>query len=235
MGSTVGFISGAVGGVKATLRPTGNIFPINEKNLTNRKNWYRYIFWDQYVIWFGGALVGMVLTVTLTVQFVPLGTKLSGLAIAAYQAEGMARSAGAIFWPLTLLISAWLLFKTQLGNSDGYVRMITDMAWTGSARIRSWSGGDVRKIYYTILVIFAFWGAVALQMTAPFMLIQIGANMAGLMFVFMGIHTVYVNRRFLPKEIQAPLWREAVVVFSSFFFAFFVIVILLNKVFGIVF
>ncbi len=233
MGSTIGYISGAVGGVKATLKETGHIFEPNEKNLANRREWYRYIFWDQYVIWFGGALIGMLLTVTLTVQFVPFGTKLSGLAIAAYQAEGMARSAGAIFWPLTLLISAWLLFKTQLGNSDGYVRMITDIAWTGSARVRGWSGGDVRKIYYTVLIVFAFWGAVALQMTAPFMLIVLGANMAGLMFVFMGIHTVYVNRKFLPKEIQAPLWREVLVVLSSLFFAFFVTVILLNRFFGV--
>ncbi|MGI5837469.1 MAG: Nramp family divalent metal transporter [Chloroflexota bacterium] len=233
MGSTVGFISGAVGGVKATLRPTGNIFEPNEKNMHNLKQWYRYIFWDQTVLWGGGALIGMCLTVTLTVHFVPFGTKLSGLAIAAYQAEGMARSAGAIFWPLTLMMSAWLLFKTQLGNSEGYVRMITDIGWTGSSKIRAWSGGDVRKIYYTILVLFAIWGAIAMRMTAPFMLIQLGANMAGLMFVFMGIHTVIVNRSFLPKAIQAPLWREVVVVFSSFFFLFFVTMILGKNLFGI--
>ena len=111
--------------------------------------------------------------------------------------------------------------------------MITDIGWTGSSKIRAWSGGDVRKIYYTILVLFAIWGAIAMRMTAPFMLIQLGANMAGLMFVFMGIHTVIVNRSFLPKAIQAPLWREVVVVFSSFFFLFFVTMILGKNLFGI--
>ncbi|MGE5619418.1 MAG: Nramp family divalent metal transporter [Sphingomonadaceae bacterium] len=235
MGSTVGYISGMVGGVKATLRPTGNIFEPNEKNLANLREWYRYIRWDQYAIWAGGAIIGMGLTITLTVHFVPFGTKLSGLAIAAYQAEGMARMAGQIFWPLTLMMSAWLLFKTQLGNSEGYVRMITDIAWTGSERVRNWSGGDVRRIYYAILVVFALWGAVALQMTAPFMLVVLGANMAGVMFVFMGIHTVIVNRKFLPREIQAPLWREVLVIISSFFFLFFVVVILLNRFFGMTF
>jgi hypothetical protein len=233
MGSTVGFISGAVGGVKATLKPTGAIFEPNEKNLKAWNDWWKYVRWDQWVIWAGGALIGMGLTVTLTVHFVPFGTKLSGLAIAAYQAEGMAKMAGQIFWPLTLAISAWLLFKTQLGNSEGYVRMITDIAWTSSPRVRGWSGGDVRKIYYTILVIFAIWGAIALQMTAPFMLIVLGANMAGLMFVFMGVHTVIVNRKFLPPAIRPPVWREAIVVFTSLFFAFFVTMILLNKFFGV--
>ena len=235
MGSTVGFISGAVGGVKATLRPTGNIFEPNEKNLRNFREWYKYIHWDQYLVWGCGALVGMAMTVTLTVHFVPFGTKLSGLAIAAYQAEGMAAAAGAIFWPLTLMMSAWLLFKTQLGNSEGFVRMITDIAWTGSSTVRGWAGGDVRKIYYTILVVFAIWGAIAMKMTAPFMLIKIGANMAGLLFVFMGIHTVVVNRKFLPKEIRISPIHEAALVVTSLFFAFFVGAVTLNLVFGVTF
>lgn len=235
MGSTVGYISGVVGGVKATLRPTGNTFEPNERNLANFRAWYKYIHWDQYVIWAGGALVGMCLTVTLTVHFVPFGTQLSGLAIAAYQAEGMAKTAGTIFWPLTLMMSAWLLFKTQLGNSEGFVRMITDIAWTGSARIRSWSGGDVRKIYYTILVIFALWGAVALRMVAPFMLIKIGANMAGLLFVFMGIHTVVVNRKFLPKEVRISPLHQVALILTSLFFAFFAGAVMLNLFFGVKF
>lgn len=234
MGSTIGFISGAVGGVKVDLKPTGNIPEPNEKNLATLKAWYKYIRWDQYLIWGCGAMLGMALTVVLTVQFVPFGTELSGLAIAAYQADGMARMAGAIFWPLTLLISAWLLFKTQLGNSEGYVRMITDIAWTSSSRVRGWTGGDVRRIYYAILVVFALWGAVALQLTSPFLLIVLGANMAGLMFVFMGAHTVVVNRM-LPKAFRVPVWHEALLMLTSLFFLFFVVMIFLNRFFGVTF
>ena len=30
-------------------------------------------------------------------------------------------------------------------------RSITDILWTGSARVRAWRGGDVRAVYYTVL------------------------------------------------------------------------------------
>ncbi|MCL4535662.1 MAG: Nramp family divalent metal transporter [Bacteroidetes bacterium] len=87
MGSTVGYIPGAIGGEKRELKPTGSVFKPSEKNMANWKAWYRYVDADQYWLWAGGALIGMLLTVTLTVHFVPKGTPVSGMAIAAFQAS----------------------------------------------------------------------------------------------------------------------------------------------------
>ncbi len=235
MGSTVGYIPGAIGGEKTELKPTGSVFKPTEKNLANWKAWYRYIDADQYWLWAGGALIGMLLTVTLTVHFVPKGTPVSGMAIAAFQADAMAKVAGQIFWPLTLLNGFWILFSTQLGNSEGYVRMITDIGWTGSATIRRWAKGDVRRVYYTILLAFAIWGCVALNLAQPFLLIQIGANMAGLAFVFLSIHTIVVNRKFLPPELRPSLWREISLVLCALFFLFFVVMLVLYQLFGMKF
>jgi hypothetical protein len=50
---------------------------------------------------------------------------------------------------------------------------------------------------------------------------------------FYGFHVWYVNRKFLPREIQAPLWRQATLWLFSAFFGFFTIVVILNRVFGI--
>ncbi|MCL4535661.1 MAG: hypothetical protein M1370_10950 [Bacteroidetes bacterium] len=147
----------------------------------------------------------------------------------------MAKVAGQIFWPLTLLNGFWILFSTQLGNSEGYVRMITDIGWTGSATIRRWAKGDVRRVYYTILLAFAIWGCVALNLAQPFLLIQIGANMAGLAFVFLSIHTIVVNRKFLPPELRPSLWREISLVLCALFFLFFVVMLVLYQLFGMKF
>ncbi len=233
MGSTVGYIPGAIGGEKTELKQTGNVFKPTEKNMANWRAWYRFIDADQYWLWFGGALIGMLLTVTLSVNYVPAGTKLSGFAIAAYQADAMAKAAGQIFWPLTLINGFWILFSTQMGISEGYVRMITDIGWTGSATIRRWAKGDVRRVYYTILLVFAVWGCIALNLAQPFMLIQIGANMAGLVLIFLSIHTIVVNRKFLPRELRPALWREIALVLSALFFAFFVANLTLSQLFNI--
>ncbi len=48
-----------------------------------------------------------------------------------------------------------------------------------------------------------------------------------------GVQVWYVNRKFLPREMQAPLWRQTVLLLFSAFFGLFTIVVVLQQVFGI--
>ena len=99
---------------------------------------------------------GMYLNVNLATAIIPHGTDLQGLAAGAYQAEYLSRI-WAGFWFLTLFNGFWILFKTQLGNTDILVRTITDAVWMSSHRAREWRMG-IRAIYYGILVVFSVWG-----------------------------------------------------------------------------
>jgi uncharacterized protein YhhL (DUF1145 family) len=84
----------------------------------------------------------------------------------------------------------------------------------------------IRAIYYGILVLFSVWGAVMIRSASPFQLFKVLANMAGIVLVIAGIQIFIVNRRFLPRAVRPPVWREiALLVCSGFyaFFAFFVI------------
>ena len=47
------------------------------------------------------------------------------------------------------------------------------------------------------------------------------ANLAGLVLVVAGIQILRVNRRFLARAIQPPLWREAALVGCVAFYAYF--------------
>jgi hypothetical protein len=123
-----------------------------------------------------------------------------------------------IFWFLTLINGFWILFSTQLGNLDGIVRLTTDTLWSGSEKVRNWRGGDVRRIYYLILGMYVVWGCLAMGLAQPMVLLMIGANIAAFVFAFTGIHVIIVNRKILPKEVRAPLWREMVVILCSVFY-----------------
>jgi len=80
----------------------------------------------------------------------------------------------------------------------------------------------VRLIYYSVLAVFTLWGIIILLTgVRPLFLILLGANMAGLNFVVLGLHTLYVNRKFLPRDLRPSLWREAVMVLAAVFFLFF--------------
>ncbi|MFN8526634.1 MAG: hypothetical protein U0821_26320 [Chloroflexota bacterium] len=65
----------------------------------------------------------------------------------------------------------------------------------------------MRKVYYATVVAFVLWGCVAINLAQPPILILLDAFMVGLEMAFYGVHVWYVNRKFLPKEIQAPLRR----------------------------
>jgi hypothetical protein len=240
MGSQVGYIPAAVGGRQVELAASGKVFDPTPENVNQFKEWMKYIRFDQGWVFTLGCFLGMGLPALLTVQFIAPGTEIGGMAVAVRQAEGIANAFGGLgtalgtfLWYLTLLTGFWILYSTQLNIMDLFPRTVTDMLWTSNPKVREWSGGDVRKIYYTALVIFVIWGCIAINLAQPFILIILGAFMAGLEMAIYGVHLFIVNRRFLPKEIQAPMWKQAMLLLFSLFFGFFTLVVILNRVFGL--
>jgi hypothetical protein len=119
------------------------------------------------------------------------------------------------------LLAAWILLKTQLDLIEGMVRAITDMLWAGSQRVREWRGGDVRRVYYFVLAAVVFWGIIALRLAPPVILLQIGANIASIVFIFASLHLLYINTRLLPPALRPPMWRRATLVGMSLFYGLF--------------
>jgi len=222
MGSRVGHIAGAVGGEKVQLAGTGFIFEPDAANLSRWQGWWRIVRVDQWGIFFVGALLGMMLPALLYVTFIAPGTDIKGLAISAVLAQTIGATAGPLLGMGIALLGVWILFKTQLDCVEGMTRSITDILWTGSARVRQWRGGDVRAVYYTVLAVVVCWGIIALKLAAPVTLLQIGANMAGVVFVIASLHVLYLNTHILPVALRPPLWRRIALIGMALFYGFFV-------------
>jgi len=220
MGSLVGAIPSAVGGHAIALSHVGKVFPTTSENLARWREWMRYVHADQIWVWGVFCFLGMYLNVNLATAIVPQGTDLQGLAAGAYQAEYLAKIWPG-FWFLTLFNGFWILFKTQLGNTDVLVRAVTDATWMASDRARQ-SRFGIRAIYYGVLLAFSVWGIIALRSASPFQLFKLLANMAGLVMVIAGTQILLVNRRFLPKAVRASAWREAGLALCVVFYAVFV-------------
>ena len=164
----------------------------------------------------------MMLPALLYVTFVASGTDIKGLAISAVLAQTIGATAGPWLGVGVAFLGVWILFKTQLDCVEGMTRSITDILWTGSARVRAWRGGDVRAVYYTVLAAVVVWGIIALKLAAPVMLLQIGANIAGVVFIIASIHLLYLNTRVLPVALRPPMWRRVALVGMVLFYGFFV-------------
>jgi hypothetical protein len=222
MAATVGYIPAAFN-PDVRLSAHGNVFPVTAPALRLWREWWRFVNVDQWGIFAVGSIVGMALTALLTLQYVPLGSVLQPWAIANISAAGLGQVLGPAFLYATLVCGIWVLFKTQLGVVDGLPRAVTDILWSGSEKVRNWRGGDVRPVYYTVLAVFALWGCVALNLAQPLLLLKIGANIAGFNMVFVSLHTLYANRRFLPAELRPAVWREACLVMCGLFYGAFVL------------
>ena len=178
---------------------------------------------DQWGVFFIGAILGMLLPAILYTSLLPKGTDLRGLGISAALASAIGERSGPILAGAIAFLGAWILFKTQLDTMEGMVRALTDMLWTRSRRVRAWRNGDVRAVYYAVLAAVAVWGVIALRLAQPIVLLQVGANIAGVIFVISSLHLLYVNTRLLPQEIRPPLWRRVMLIVMALFYSTFVV------------
>ncbi len=218
MAGTVGYVA-TVFGPRVNLSAQGNVFPLTRENLTAWRRWWRYTQIDQWGVFAVGSLVGMGLTCLLTLQLIPIGSTLDGWEVVNMQAAALARAHGPLFWHLTILCGLSILFSTQLGVVDGLPRAITDVLWTGSARIRRWREGDVRAVYYAVVAVFAVWVCIGLNLAPPLVLLTLSANVAAVILTALSLHTLYVNRRLLPPAVRPSLGRQLGLVGCAIFYA----------------
>ena len=221
MSSLVGYIPTAIGGKKVPLAHSGSTFVPTPEALERWQGWWRIVRVDQWGIYFVGAILGMVLPGLLYVTFIPAGSDIRGLGIAAALAEAVATRSGAIFGVTIAVLGFWILFKTQLDILEGMTRSITDILWTGSRRIRAWRNGDVRFVYYGVLTVVSLWGIVALRLSQPIVLLALSANMAGIVLIISAVHVLYVNTRLLPVELRPPMWRRLALIALAVFYGLF--------------
>jgi Mn2+/Fe2+ NRAMP family transporter len=220
MGSLVGSIPSAIGGLKIDLAPIGKVFSVTPEALERWKAWWKYVHFDQYVIWVIGCFAGMILPVAMSLQFVQ--PEASGqLQIASMQARGIADAFAAqgpgarmTFWYLTMFTGFLIVWFTQVQVLDHVSRRWTDIIWTGSGAAREASGNSVKRIYYGIASVYALMNCgmmvfITLMGGTPFTILVITAVSSGFAMVISAFHTFYVNRRFLPKELRPVWWREA--------------------------
>ena len=223
MSQITGYIPALVGGQKVNLAHTGSTFTPDEESIGRWRGWWRIIKADQWAVFFVGAMLGMVLPAMLYVAFLPRGTEIRGMGIGAALAHAMVGRTGALAAGAVAFMGAWILLKTQLDIIEGMTRAITDIIWTSNKRARAWRGGDVRVVYYSVLGATVVWGLIALRLVQPIVLLQLGANMAGIVFIIASIHILYVNTTLLPKELRPSLWRRACLVAMALFYGFFVV------------
>ena len=221
MGHRVGFIAG-LRGEASEVRAVGFTFPDDEKNAALWKRWMRFLRLDMWVVFFGGAMIGMFLPIILMRQMVLLsGQKPTQANVPTFVANILDQEYGRWLFYAALFIGFLILFDTQLGIFEALVRNMTD-AVNMSPRLQAAIAGDPRRFYYPFMLVLTALIAVFLHFFQPARLVLISANMSNfgaLMFPFV---IIYLNRR-LPRVARPRPYVYVILVLNFLFFGFFFI------------
>ena len=206
MGAWSGSIGGMLSDEQTEVRPVGRVFRTTANNLRRWSIWWKYSMVDQSMLWALGCVAGMFLNVNLALAIVTPDTIPADNAAGAFQARFMAEKLWSGFWALALINGFWILFSTQLGNTDCLTRISTDALWAGWPGLRQYKA---RRVYFSLLMIFAVWGVIALSKGENALsLFKVLGLLASPILAVGAFQILRVNTRFLPKAIQPPLWRR---------------------------
>jgi hypothetical protein len=220
MGHRVGYIAGLRGG-RQELRAVGVTFRDTPENTTRWRRWYRLLLIDQWAVFFGGAMLGMLLPTVLMAHVVATsGEQPTRSNVPTFAASQLGEQYGQGMFYLLLLVGVLVLFSTQLGIFEALVRNFTDSVHATSPKLRQRLEGDPRKFYYPYMLLVLAVIAVALHLAVPVQLVQNSANISNfgaLLFPFM---LMYLNSR-LPKAARPRPWHYVLLVLNTLFFGFF--------------
>ncbi|MFO0919802.1 MAG: Nramp family divalent metal transporter [Planctomycetaceae bacterium] len=231
MGQRMGSIAGMLESHETPLRPIGFQPPDNAENRSRWRHWWKYAICDQAVLWGPGCLIGMLLNVNIAMSIIPRENAAEFMSQAnvvagAFQAHHLADKIWSGFWYLTLLNGFWILFSTHLGNTDVLVRTIVDICWTSSPRARRGSAG---RLYTLVLAVLTVWGLIAVNMGDVLQLFTVLAVVANPVLAIGAVQILLVNRRFLPREMQPPWWRQLALVLVAIAYSLVTAAVLYDK------
>ena len=232
MGARVGFIAGLVGGRQEEILSSGLTFPDTPQNERRWKRWFRLLLLDQWVVFFGGAILGMYLTTLLVYHLVNLPgiEKPTRATMPTFAADVLGREYGGFLYTWALIVGFFILFSTQLGIFESLVRNMSDALYGLSPRFREAIAGDPRRFYYPFMIILLLVISFLIFQALPTELILISANMSNLGALLFPFLLMYLNRR-LPRPARLRWWSYLILVANTLFFGFFFINFLWTQLF----
>lgn len=219
MGHRVGYLSG-LRGERQQVRAVGLTFPDDEKNAALWKRWMGFLKLDMWVVFFGGAMIGMFLPIILMRQMVLLtGEKPTQANVPTFVANALDQHYGRWLFYIALFIGFLILFDTQLGIFEALVRNMTDAVNT-SPRLQQAISGDPRRFYYPFMIVLTAVIGLFLQFFQPATLVLISANMSNFGALVFPFLLIYLNSR-LPKTARPKAWSYVILLLNFVFFGFF--------------
>lgn len=234
MGSLIGYISGAVGGVKVFVSPIGKFPKPTPENVATFKKWVKIVSLDQWLTYFTFCTFAGTVPALIATSLLPRGTVLGGWGVAAHVAEAFAAKVGPWGFYLISTIGLLILFTTQYMLSDNLSRNIIEVLWSTNEGVRKWAKGDIRRLYYMFLILYIMFATTIIWSgLEPLLVLLISANVPHFMAFWAIPALIYINEKLLPPEYRAPRWNYVFLAIMFTFSSIIFVNVLLYYTFGV--
>jgi hypothetical protein len=231
MGHRVGFLAG-MRGERQEVLASGMTFPDDEKNAGLWRRWYRLLQTDMWLIFFCGAMLGMLLPTILMARAVEItGQRPTQANVPTFAANALDQEYGSFLFYTALFLGVLILFSTQLGIFESLVRVPVDAAHATSPRLRRLLEGDPRKLYFPFMIFLLIVISIIIHVALPLSLIDWSANMSNLGALIFPIMLIYLNAK-LPRAARPRWWHTVILLLNVLFFGFFFVNFIADNVFG---
>lgn len=237
MAQKVGYIPSLVGGKSdVNFQVKGYMPKVDIENINRARKWYKYLHMELWPIFFIGSLLTMWFPALLYYKFVPAEAATNaGFGFTALLAHNMSKVFPAA-WTMILVALFLVFWPDGTAVIDSLLREFANIIWNSFPNLYDRFKGDIRPIYYGILVIFTIiWIIMIALGTQPLLMTLLAgafANLSGLIFA---IGLLGVNYVLLPKEYRFSFLEVVVICFAILFYGFFFVNFILSNFFGIKF
>lgn len=209
---------------QVTAHLDGALFTLSATNLSRWRRWWQLTRAEHAIVFWGIGLTTILLLGVLSAATTRIGgvPASEGLAFFFHEASVIGSSTWPVIGSIFVLVGALMLFTTQLGILESASRIIAENVLLLKYRV----GEEVNatRMFYLVLwseltfsSLFLLFG-----LSEPRTILTLGAllNAAAMMVAFILI--LLLNRR-LPRVIQPPFIRQAILVIAACFFLYFLL------------
>ncbi len=207
----------------------GFAFEPTDTNMRRWKGWWKIVQQEHFLTFVVGLLVVGTIMMTITAQFVPAGAEVTDDALAMWIDLVIPSLGGFVGW-LLFAILVIALFSTEYAIIEVFVRNSVDILYQNYGRAAGW---DVGRVFFWALTVFVAWGIAIILASEfiagfgqPWILLVIGAAIAGVMMWPYNALTIILNTTRLPEHTQPGWGRVVAMWWATGFFGYFSVLLI---------
>ncbi|MFB6234539.1 MAG: Nramp family divalent metal transporter [Halopenitus sp.] len=207
-----------------TVHKNGITFEPTKKNMRRWKAWWKICQQEHFLTFVVGLLVVATVAMTVTAEYAS-GTDLGAINMWLQVVIPAVGGASATLLYVVIFIA---LFSTQYAILESFVRNSVDILYEMYGKEAGW---NLDRLFFGLLTAFTLWGILIIgaQLSQPWILLVLGAAIAGVMMWPYNALTTILNTTRLPEHTQPGWGRVVAMWWATGFFGFFSVLLISSQ------